>query len=251
MIDTHCHLEEYENLDEIIKHMEKNYMIASGVDKKTNMFVLETVKKYHNVYGVIGIHPENIHENYEEELIFVENHIKDPKIVGIGEIGLDYYYTKENIDVQKEVFKKQLLLAQKYHKTIVIHSREATLDTYNVLKELDIKEKIVLHCYSSSKEMAFKFLEFNMMFGIGGVITFKNSQKLKEVVEHMDLSHLLLETDSPYLSPEPFRGKKNEPYNILYVARKIAEIKGIDVEEVLRVTMNNAVRQFDLPVDLC
>lgn len=250
MIDTHCHLDEYNNLDEIIDHMKDNLMITSGVDTKTNTFVLDAVK-HPTIYGTIGLHPENIDEDYEEALTFIEQHIHDDKIVGIGEIGLDYHYTKENIELQKEVFKRQLMLAQKCHKMVVIHSRDAILDTYNILKELNFKEKLVLHCYSSSKEMADRFLEFNVMFGIGGVLTFKNSEKLKEVVEHIPLKFLLLETDSPYLTPEPYRGKKNEPCNIYYVALKIAEIKGIKVEEVLAQTTENAKRQFDLNTFLC
>ena len=249
MIDTHCHLDEYDNLDEIINHMKDNVMITSGVDMKTNKFVLEVVK-HPTIYGTIGLHPENVNDNYEEELRFIEEHINDEKIVGIGEIGLDYHYTKENIELQKEVFKRQLILAQKCHKMVVIHSRDSILDTYTILKELKFKEKVVLHCYSSSLEMAKRFLEFPIMFGIGGVLTFKNEKKLKEIVKELPLEYLLLETDSPYLTPEPFRGKKNEPYNIYYVACKIAEIKGIKAEEVLKITTENAKRQFDLKPNL-
>ncbi len=250
MIDTHCHLEDYENLDEIVSNMGKNLMIASATNKETCEFVLKTIQKYPNVYGTLGIHPENIEESIEETLTYIEKNIKNPKIVAIGEIGLDYYWTKENKEKQQEIFRKQLLLAKKYHKPVVIHCREAVQDTYNILKEVNFSEKIVLHCYSSSIEMAYKFMEFPVMFGIGGVVTFKNSHKIKEFVKEMDLNYLLLETDSPYLTPEPYRGKTNEPYNIYYVALKIAEIKGIKVEEVFHTTTRNAIHQFDIDVEL-
>lgn len=251
MIDTHCHLckEDYENVEEVIKHMENNVMIAAGVDDKTNQEVIELCKKYCNVYGAIGIHPSEVNVSNEKSLKFIEEHIMDHKIVAIGEIGLDYHYGIEEKELQKEYFKKQLDLARKYNKTVVIHSRDAIEDTYQIMKEYkDVK--MTLHCYSGSVNMAKKFLDLDVYFGIGGVVTFKNSRVLKEVVEILPLSHILLETDSPYLTPEPYRGSKNEPKNILLVAEKIAQIKGITVEEVLKETKNNAIFQFDLPQSL-
>lgn len=250
MIDTHCHLETYTNIEEILENMKDGILITAGVNRETNQKVLELVKKYPNVYGVIGIQPEEVQYIKEDDLSFIEEHLMDPKIVGVGEIGLDYHYGKETMELQKEVFEKQLLIAQKYNKTIVIHSRESAEDTYTILRKLGIQNKMVLHCYSSSKEMAHRFLEFPMMFGIGGVITFKNAVRLKEVVEEIPLKHLLLETDSPYLTPEPFRGQRNEPYNVHYVANKIAEIKGISLEEVVKVTRDSAVHWFDLDVKI-
>ncbi len=247
MIDTHCHLETLTNIDEVVNKMGNNKMITAGTDLESNKKVLELTKKYPNVYGVIGYHPEFADNIKYEDLEFLEQHINDEKIVGIGEIGLDYYYSKENKEKQIELFKKQIKLAKKYNKTIVIHSREALEDTYNILKEEDIKDlKVVMHCYSGSKEMALRFKEFNMKFGIGGVVTFKNASKLKEVVKCLDLEDLLLETDTPYLTPEPYRGKINEPYNIIYVAKEIAKIKEIKLEKVLKETTDNAISQFDL-----
>lgn len=247
MIDTHCHLgkEDYENIEIIIKNMENNKMIAAGVNDTTNKEVFELIKKYPTVYGAIGIHPTEVGISNEASLEWIENHLKEDKIVAIGEIGLDYHYGTEEKEKQIEFFGKQLELARKYHKPVVIHSRDAIEDTYNIMREYkDIK--MVLHCYSGSLEMAKRFLELDVYFGIGGVLTFKNSRVLKEVVSFLPLDHILLETDSPYLAPEPFRGSKNEPKNVLLVAEALANLRGISVEEVLNITTKNAFSRFDL-----
>ena len=249
VIDTHCHLDKeyYDSVEELINEMEDNIIIATSVDLETTEEVVKLCDKYKNVYGVIGFHPTELDNYNEENLKKIESHLNNPKIVGIGEIGLDYHYGKENKEKQIKAFKDQILLAKKYNKTIVIHSRDAALDTYNILKEANIENnKVNLHCYSYSLEMAKEFKKLNVKFGIGGVLTFKNSQKLKEVVEYLDLKDILLETDSPYLSPEPFRGKINHPINVKIVASKIAELKNIDVKEVEEVTSNTAIYQFDL-----
>ncbi|MDD2435518.1 MAG: TatD family hydrolase [Bacilli bacterium] len=248
MIDTHAHLsiDDYDNIDEIINKMGNNIIIVSGSSTKYNKEVLMLVKKYNNVYGTIGIHPECASDASEDDLKFIEENINHPKIVGVGEIGLDYYWNKENKDLQKEIFIKQLVIAKKYNKTVVIHSRDSAQETYDILKEQDLHIKSVIHCFSYSLEMAKEFIKLGSMLGIGGILTFKNSLKLKEVVKEIDLDHLLLETDSPYLSPEPYRGHKNEPYNIIYVAKEIAKIKELSYEEVLEVTTKNAIYQFDL-----
>ena len=251
MIDTHCHLfkEDYENVDEVINKMEKNIMIVAGTNLATNKEVVELCNKYNNIFGVIGIHPTEIDNQVDENIKYIIDNINNKKIIGIGEIGLDYYWNKNNKQIQKDIFIKQIELALKYNKTIVVHSREAINDTYEILKQYKNVKK-VLHCFSSSYEMALKFIDIGCMLGIGGVITFKNNSKLIDVVKNVDLKYLLLETDSPYLTPEPFRGKKNEPYNIIYVAKKIAEIKNITLEEVLKYTTNNAVVQFDLDIKI-
>lgn len=247
MIDTHCHLfkEDYDNLQEVIERMQDNIMIVSGTNDKTNLEVIELVNKYPNIYGVIGIHPEEADNVTEDSFKIIEDNINNPKIVGIGEIGLDYYWVKDNKEKQIQLFIKQIELANKHNKTIVVHSRDSISDTYNILKN-QLKTKAVMHCYSSSLEMAKKFTDLGIMLGIGGVVTFKNSKALKEVVENISINYLLLETDSPYLTPEPYRGKKNEPYNVIYVAEKIAELKNVTVEEVLEVTSKNASEQFNL-----
>lgn len=248
MIDTHCHVfkEYYNNIDEVINKMENNIIIISGTNDQDNKEVLELCKKYPNVYGTIGIHPTE--EYSSNSLKFIEENLNNEKIVGIGEIGLDYYWNKDNKEKQKEIFIKQLDLACKYNKPVVIHNREATNDTYEILKNYpDLKKDI--HCYSGSLEMAKNFIKINCRLGIGGVVTFKNS-KLKEVIKEIDLKYLMLETDSPFLTPEPYRGKQNEPYNIIFVANKIAEIKEISLEEVLKQTTLNAIEQFDLKINL-
>ena len=252
MVDTHCHLllEEYqteEHLQEIISHMGNKLMITSATNMKNMIETLNTVKKYENVYGVIGIHPEEVEDGTEENLKLLESHLHNDKIVGIGEIGLDYHYTKDNRKKQIELFEKQLLLAKKYHLPCVIHSRDAAKDTYNILKKvIDGSFPVILHCYGYSVEMAREFLKLGVYFGIGGVVTFKNGVKLVEVVKEMPLDRLLLETDSPYLSPEPYRGKENEPVRIIHIAEKIAQIKNTSLEKVLEITTNTAIAQFDL-----
>lgn len=247
MIDTHCHLscDDYDNLEEVIKRMGDNIIIISGCNEKTNREVIDLCNKHNNIYGTLGIHPSELKASKAADLKFIEDNINHPKIVAIGEIGLDYYWEKDNKELQKEWFKKQIDLAKKYNKGVVVHSRDAIYDTYEMLKNSGLS-KIDIHCYSSSLEMAREFIKIGARLGIGGVVTFKNSEKLKEVVKNIDLKYLLLETDSPYLTPEPNRGKKNEPFNVYFVAEKIAELKSISKEEVLKQTTLNAIEQFDL-----
>lgn len=249
LIDTHCHLEkkEYDDLDSIIKNMD-GYMIASGYNDETNLEVIELINKYDNVYGVIGIHPEEVDNITRDSFEIIEDNINNSKIVGIGEIGLDYYYVKDNKDKQIQLFKKQIEIAEAYNKPIVVHSRDAAQDTYDILKA--VKVKCDIHCFSYSYEMACEFVKLGFRLGIGGVLTFKNSKNLKEIVEKLDIDNFLLETDSPYLSPEPLRGKKNNPSNCFYVAKKISEIKGMDVNDVINKLNKNAKNQFDLDIKL-
>ena len=252
-VDTHCHLthDNYHELEALIKSIEPNILIINGVDRKTNEDVIELANKYQHVFGAIGIHPEGVNNYSLDDLNFIESSLNNPNIVAIGEIGLDYYWYKDNKEKQKELFKKQIDLSLKYNKALIIHSRDAIEDTYNILHEYYKKNnniKFVLHCYGSSIEMAKRFLKMNAMFGIGGVLTFKNEKKLKEVVKEISLNNILLETDSPYLSPEPFRGKINTPKNIPLIAQKIAAIKNTNTEKVLEITTKNAISQFDLKV---
>ena len=243
-IDTHCHLsyEDYDNLDEIVKNID--IAITSGTNDDTNKEVLDIVSKYKNIYGTLGIHPEDIDSISDNSFKFIEENLNNKKIVAIGEIGLDYYWVKDNKEKQKELLRKQMEIAEKYNMPVVIHSRDAIEDTYEILKNYKVKG--VIHCFSSSYEMALKFIKLGYKIGIGGVVTFKNSKRLQEIVEKLNLKDILLETDSPYLAPEPLRGTKNVPYNTYYVAKKIAEIKNVSVDEVLKITRNNAIDQFDL-----
>jgi TatD DNase family protein len=252
-IDTHCHIniKDYPNLDEVIKQMDGNIIIVSGYNDASNHEVIDLCNQYDNVYGTLGIHPEEADHFTEEAYDYIESNLKYHKIVGVGEIGLDYYWRHDNIEQQKTIFIKQIRLARKYNKAFVIHSREAIADTYQILYDEKFEGmRPVIHCFSSSVEMAQKFIKLGAMLGVGGVITFKNSLKLKEVVSNIDLNYLLLETDSPYLSPEPFRGKQNVPYNVHYVAKMISEIQKIPYEKVISQTTFNAIHQFDLKLNL-
>ena len=239
MIDTHCHIDCCEDVEDIINNFE-GIIITSGYDDKSNIKVIDLVNKYPNVYGTLGIHPEEVDNDYNLDIVI--NNLDNPKIVGIGEIGLDYHYSKQNIDKQKELFIKQLEIANTYNLPIVVHCRDAIEDTYNILKNYNLKGSI--HCFSSSLEMARKFIDLGYKIGVGGVITFKNGKKLREVVDGISINDILTETDSPYLSPEPFRGKENNPSNVYYVVKEIVSIKGISSEEVENIIMKSAKEVF-------
>lgn len=246
--DTHCHIykEYYENIEEVLKNAKKsnvNRMINNGCDKKSNEEVLELTKNYENIYGAIGIHPENIEEYKEEDLKWIEENLKQSKIIAIGEIGLDYHYTKENKTEQIKLLERQLKIAERYHLPVIIHSREATEDTINTLKKYKVTG--VIHSFSGSLETAKIYIKMGYLLGINGVITFKNS-KLKEVIKEIPLENIILETDSPYLTPEPFRGKKNEPARIKEIAEFICDLKGISLEDLATITNHNIKRIFDI-----
>jgi len=210
---------------------------------QSNKEVLDLIEKYDYVYGAIGFHPNDLNDIKDEDYIFLENNIKNNKIVAIGEIGLDYHYEDTNKKSQKEHFIRQLELAIKYDLPVIIHSRDSIQDTYDILKKYPVRG--VLHCYSGSLEMAKKFIKLGFLISVGGIVTFKNAKNIIEVIKGIDLSYILLETDCPYLTPEPYRNKKNEPMHIPIIANKIAEIKGVSVEVVKDVTTNNAIALFD------
>lgn len=247
-IDTHCHLfpEYYENLDEIISKIQDNKIskvINSGCDKISNKIVLEMLGKYSFMYGTIGIHPESADTYSSEDISFIESHLNDEKVVAIGEIGLDYYWTKENKVKQKELFETQLALAEKYNKPVVIHSREATQDTIEILGKYKVKG--VIHSFSGSYETACTYIKMGFLLGINGVLTFKNCN-LKDVLGNIDLGNIILETDSPYLTPVPFRGQKNDSSHIIDIAKFICELKNISMDELSLVTNANVLRVFDI-----
>lgn len=250
-IDTHLHISETKgvNPDIYIKNALDNnvkILIASFCEKDDIMLSTKFVEKYDSLYACIGYHPEIANNIVEKDFEILEDLVKNnTKIVAIGEIGLDYYWNKDNKDKQIEVFRKQLEIAEKLKVSIVIHSRDSIGDTYEILKEYKVKG--VIHCFSGSLEMAKKFIELGFMLGIGGVVTFKNS-KLYQVVEEVPLENIVLETDSPYLSPEPNRGKVNESSNIPHIAKRIAEIKKMSLEDVMKVTTLNSIRIFDLDI---
>jgi len=241
-IDSHCHLskEYYEDLDEIInkaKEKKVETLIISGCDKKGIIEGLETMDKYKNIYATFGFHPSEVDTTTDEDLFWLEELIKEnKKILAVGEIGLDYYWVKDNKEKQRLLFKKQLDIATRLDLPVVIHSREATQDTYDILKEYKLNG--IIHCYSGSLEMAKEYIKLGYKIGIGGVVTFKNTN-LVDVVKEIDLKDITLETDSPYLAPTPYRGKQNSPEYIPIIAGKIAEIKETTKEEVGKITTNN------------
>ena len=250
MIDTHCHIEkeDYKNIDEILKKCHENgvsKIIISGCDVESCLNVDKLTKKYENVYGTVGYLPDVINSIDDESINLLEKLLKNKKIIGIGEIGLDYYYNKNNKEEQKLLFKKQLLLAKKYNLPVVIHSRDSINDTYEILKKEHIN-KGTMHCYSGSLEYAFKFIDLGLYISIGGVSTFKNAKEIKKIIKEIDLKHLLLETDSPYLTPEPYRGKRNYPYYIPIILKNIAYLKEIDSTIVDEVTTCNSESLFDI-----
>lgn len=245
--DTHCHItkEDYESISDLNENAKKNgiiKMINNGTDTKTNKEVLEIHKKFLNIYPAIGIHPEFANTYTEDDLKYIEENIKE--IVAIGEIGLDYHYDDVNKNRQISLFRTQLELAKKYNKPVIIHTRDALVDTINVLSEYS-ELRGVIHCFSGSYETANIFIKMGFLLGIGGVLTFKNS-KLHEVIEKIDCKNIVLETDSPFLTPEPYRGKQNEPANVIFIAKKICDIKNISLEELSKITENNVRGLFDI-----
>lgn len=247
-VDTHCHLfnEYYKELDKLINFIKPNIIIVSGVDYETNKEVVELCNRHNNVYGTLGHHPSCVNSFSEEALNYIKKNIKNPKVVGIGEIGLDYHWIQDNKLQQQQLLINLLDVALIYKKPIVIHSRDALEDTYNILGQQKYKNiKKIMHCYSYDLNYAKKFVDIGAMLGISGVITFKNNS-LKEIVKNIDLQHLLLETDSPYLTPAPYRGIQNNPSYIPLVAEEMAHIKKMSVNHVLNVTTKNALSQFDI-----
>ena len=252
LVDTHCHIfrEYYDDIDEVIARAKEaglKAIIVNGVDRKSNEEVLELVKKYDIVYGTLGIQPEEVEKCNDDDILFIEEHINDDKIIAVGEIGLDYHYECDK-ELQKKVFLKQLEIARKYNKPVIIHSRDCINETYNILKDYNLKG--IMHCYSGSVEMARMFNKIGFLLGIGGIATFKNAVKVVEVIKEIDLEYIVVETDSPYLSPEPYRGKKNEPVNAKIIMEKIASLKGLGYNEVCDAVSSNISSLFDKQLDL-
>ena len=248
-IDTHCHLslEDYDDIDKVIKDNRDagiDKIIISGCTKDSIVESLDIASKYNDVFVTIGFHPSEANITNADDLSFLEESLNNNKVVGIGEIGLDYHYGKDDIDLQKTLFRNQLEFAKKYNLPVVIHSRDAVFDTINILKEYpEVNGDI--HCFSGSLETAKIYISMGYKLGIGGVITFKNSN-LCYVVKELGLDNILLETDSPYLTPVPYRGKINCSKYIPFIAEKIAEILEISTEEVSRITLENTYGLFDL-----
>lgn len=253
IFETHAHYDD-ERFDEdrdilIEKLFQKNIcnIINVGASIESTKTTIALAKKYENMYAAAGVHPSDIAGLNEETLAWLKEQTKDPKVIAVGEIGLDYYWDKEE-EVQKAQrywFAQQMGLARESQLPVIIHSRDAAEDTMRVMKEVHAEEiPGVIHCYSYSSEMAKEFIKMGYYIGVGGVVTFKNAKKLKETVMQIPLERILLETDSPYMAPEPHRGSRNDSGNLVYVAEKIAELKGITAKEVENATLANARKLF-------
>jgi len=251
IIDTHAHYDDEafeKDRNEVLRELshkgvEKVINAAASMDGCRR--VLRLSDEYDFVYGMLGVHPDDVGELTEKDMDFIRENAADPKIVAIGEIGLDYHWDVAPREVQKHWFLRQIEIAKEAGLPICVHSRDAAADTLAVLKEGKAEEAGgVIHCYSYSAEFAKEYLAMGFYFGIGGVVTFKNGRKCKEVVEMLPMDKILLETDAPYLAPEPFRGKRNESSYLSYVAKEIASIKNISEEEVIFRTTENAHRLY-------
>lgn len=244
--DTHAHMDDprFDGYrDELLNGISKlgvSRIINCGCSDTSSLDCIALAKKYPVCYAAVGYHPCNI--KGETDLGKIESLLSEQKVVAVGEIGLDYYWDETYKDEQKKAFSAQLELAQKHDMPVIIHDRDAHADTVEILRQY--RPKGVMHCFSGSAETARELVRMGMYIGIGGVLTFKNSRKLVEVAADIPMEHILLETDAPYLAPEPFRGKANNSSLIIYVARRLAEIKGITADEVLRITSANAEQLF-------
>ena len=251
IFESHAHYDD-EAFDE-----DRESLLASlrehGIDKVVNVgaslgscrATLRLMAEYPFIYGAIGVHPTETAELNEDNYMWLREQCAADKVVAVGEIGLDYHWKEPEPEVQKLWFERQLMLAREVNLPVIIHSRDAAKDTLDIMQTLHAGEiGGVIHCYSYTKELAREYLNMDYYFGIGGVITFQNARKLKEAVEYIPLEKILLETDSPYLAPEPYRGKRNSSLNLPYIAQAVAELKGVSYEAVVEVTQKNAQRLF-------
>ena len=252
MIDTHSHLFEdefKEDLDLCIERCKENNVnkiMLVGFSYDTNRKAQELSKKYNIFYPTAGVHPEECDKTYLDKFNELCEFIKNNKVYAIGECGLDYYWTVEYKEEQKILFKLQCELAIKYDLPIIIHCRDAIQDTYDIVKSFNGKLKGVMHCYSGSLEMAKEFVKLGLYISLGGPLTFKNAKEPKRVCEGIDINNLLIETDSPFLAPTPYRGKRNESSYVKYVCEEMARIKNISATECDRITTLNATKLFNI-----
>ena len=242
LIDTHAHLDMLDDVDTAIKEARtagvKEIIIPSASEDSFER-ILEICHKYDDVYALLGVHPEDCEKFTNSTAKKIIDLASDSKVVGIGEIGLDYHYTKENKDIQKRVFNTQLEIAKVLDLPIVVHDREAHGDTLQILKEQNVKN-VLLHCYSGSVEFAHECIKLGYKIALGGVVTFKNAKEIKAVAQEIDIKDIMLETDCPYLAPHPFRGQENSPKYIGFVAKEIANLKNISYDSVANTTSENA-----------
>ena len=250
IIDSHAHYDDEafeEDRDNLLQSMQSNgieKIINVGANIKGSRTSIALSEQYPFIYAAVGVHPSDTEELDEEKIAWLKEVSKKEKVIAIGEIGLDYYWPEPDRKIQKKWFIRQMELAQEVNLPVIIHSRDAAQDTIEILKQFPANG--VIHCYSYTKESAKEFLKMGYYFGIGGVLTFKNAKKLKEAVMEIPIERILLETDSPYLAPEPNRGKRNSSLNIPYVVKELAQLKGISEEEVINITTENTKKLFHL-----
>ncbi|HEX2926481.1 MAG TPA: TatD family hydrolase [Ruminiclostridium sp.] len=253
IFDTHAHYDDEkfdEDRDSLLKELHENsiaYILNASADLGSLDASMELSGKYDFIYAALGVHPHYAEEMNEEVIEKIRRLSQNSKVVAIGEIGLDYYYDNSPRDIQKYWFERQIELAKELDLPIIIHDRDAHEDTVNIIKKTNAKlVGGIFHCFSGSREMAMDMLKHNLYIAVGGPVTFKNSKKIKEVVEAVPLDKLVVETDCPYLTPEPHRGKRNNSGYLVHTIEKIAEIKGISPAEVSEATLNNAKKVFKL-----
>lgn len=248
--DTHVHLNSeqlYNNHEMFIQKAIENqveYMVVVGYDIDSSKKAIELANKYDCIYAAVGIGPNDCLDTTKRELEIIDKYLKEPKVVAVGEIGLDYYWDEVPKERQLEIFQMQIDLAKKHNKPVVIHCRDAYEDTYKTLEQNG--HRGILHCYSGSVEMAKRFVELGYYISLAGPVTFKNARVSKDVAANIEIKDLLIETDCPYLTPHPFRGKLNEPANVVYIAQEIAVLKNMEIENVARATTFNAKKIFGI-----
>lgn len=251
IFESHAHYEDArfdEDREALLKSFPQNginYVINVGSSLKTTKQSILLAEQYDFIYAAAGVHPEETAELNEENFAWLCEQMKKQKVVAVGEIGLDYHWDEPERSVQKQWFERQIALARQVSLPMIIHSRDAAKDTLDIMKACKAEEAGgVIHCFSYGVEMAREYLNMGFYIGIGGVVTFKNAKKLKEVAEYVPLDRILLETDCPYMAPEPHRGKRNSSLYLTYVAEKLADIKGVDVEKVYEKTRENGKRMY-------
>lgn len=251
IFDTHAHYDDEAfdtDRDILIRSLKESGIINVvnvGASIESCKKTIEVVRQYDFFYGALGVHPSDTAPLTEEDMKWLHDELLNDKTVAVGEIGLDYYWDEPSRDIQKKWFVRQLELAREVNKPVIIHSRDAAADTLDIMKAEKCHEiGGVIHCFSYSKEMAREYLDMGFYIGIGGVVTFNNAKKVKEVAEYVPLESIVLETDCPYLAPVPNRGKRNSSINLPYVVDEISRIKGIEPDEVINQTYNNALRLY-------
>jgi len=254
IFDSHAHYDDdafSNDREELLLSLNENkiaYVVNVGADINSSKRTIELCEKYSFVYGALGIHPEAANNISEDDFEWLRAQYSNPKIVAVGEIGLDYYWKEVEPAIQKEVFYRQMQYGKETKLPVIIHSRDAAKDTLDMIQSANKDNRLqgIIHCYSYTKETAREYLDMGFLFGIGGVITFSNAVKLKEAVKYIPLESLVLETDCPYLAPVPYRGKRNSSLNIPIIGKAIAELKGFEYEKVMEIIFQNTLKIYGI-----